>query len=181
MADKLVVFDLDETLVHATTKKLNINEDFVFDHYYVYVRPYLNELLSQLVTSGFRIGIWSSAGETYVEYLVKSIVPEEVPLELVWARGRCTRRYNSELDDYVYEKQLRKLKKRGFKLTDIWIVDDTPEKSRTNYGNAITIKEFNGDKNDRELQYLLVYLLTSKHCDNVRDIDKRSWRETILI
>ncbi|GEM_PF-2393746 len=52
------------------------------------------------------------------------------------------------------------------------------EKSRTNYGNVIPIKEFKGDKSDRELQYLLTYLLTGRHCDNVRTIDKRGWRET---
>ena len=59
---------------------------------------------------------------------------------------------------------------------DILIVDDTPEKSRNNYGNAIYIKEFSGDTTDEELKHLHDYLLTLKKVDNVRTIEKRGWR-----
>ncbi len=57
-------------------------------------------------------------------------------------------------------------------------MDDTPAKSRSNYGNAIYIKEFLGDMKDQELKYLRDYLLTLKNVDNVRAIEKRNWQTT---
>ena len=79
-------------------------------------------------------------------------------------------------DNYYFEKRLDKLKKKGFRLEQIIIVDDTPEKSRSNYGNVIYIKEFSGDATDDELKYLFDYLLTLKTVDNLRTIEKRGWK-----
>jgi TFIIF-interacting CTD phosphatase-like protein len=77
----------------------------------------------------------------------------------------------------LYEKRLEKLKKLGYRLENIIIVDVTPEKSRTNYGNAVHIKQFSGDMNDDELKYLYNYLLTLKNIENIRTVEKRYWRK----
>ena len=58
------------------------------------------------------------------------------------------------------------------------IVDDTPEKVRQNYGNAIYIKPYVGAPDDRELASLADYLLTLKDAENVRGIEKRNWRNS---
>jgi TFIIF-interacting CTD phosphatase-like protein len=85
-----------------------------------------------------------------------------------------------EYDRYYSEKRLDNLKKKGFALEQTLIVDDSPEKARINYGNAIYIREFTGDPNDKELQYLYNYLLTLKTVGNVRTIEKRGWRNFSL-
>lgn len=59
------------------------------------------------------------------------------------------------------------------------IVDDTPHKSKDNYGNAIYPKEYKGDKNDNELLLLADYLLTLKDKTNVRRIEKRGWKSKL--
>ncbi|HEY0584531.1 MAG TPA: NIF family HAD-type phosphatase [Pseudoduganella sp.] len=51
MTRKLLIFDLDETLVHATTEPLPYPADFEWLEYFVYKRPYVNELLTQSVES----------------------------------------------------------------------------------------------------------------------------------
>ena len=89
---------------------------------------------------------------------------------------KCSVRRNTLYDTCEYEKRLDKLRKKGFPLEQILIVDDSPEKARTNYGNAIYIKEFTGNRDDRELQFLYNYLLTFKSITNVRTIKKRGWR-----
>lgn len=172
---KLVILDLDETLIHATALPLDIPEDFTFDRYYVYKRPYLETFLLELATD-FRLGIWSSADDDYVEAIVRTITPPEINLEIVWGRSRCSCRRDMELDTYIYEKRLDKLKKRGFRLEQILMVDDTREKSRTNYGNAIPIREYTGDPGDEELRHLLAYVRSLKDCMNVRTVEKRGWR-----
>lgn len=176
--EKLIILDLDETLIHATTNKLEMSEDFTFEKYFVYTRPFLTEFLHQL-SLDFKVGIWSSADDEYVESIIKTIAPSELSFELVWGRSRCSYRRDIELGEFIYEKRLDKLKKRGFRLEQILVVDDTHEKSRTNYGNAIYIKEFNGDKRDDELYHLLAYLRTLKECENVRRIEKRGWRQKV--
>jgi len=58
----------------------------------------------------------------------------------------------------------------------ILIVDDTPEKSARNYGNAIYPNVFEGDPEDQELVALSKYLLSLKNKDNVRHFEKRNWK-----
>jgi TFIIF-interacting CTD phosphatase-like protein len=175
-SDILIILDLDETLVYATEYKLEIAEDFMFDKYFVYRRPGLDSFLRQ-ISQHFKIGIWSSAGDTYVTEIVKTIKPADVDFEIIWARSKCTQRRDMELDLYYWEKRLDKLKKKGFRIEKIIIVDDSPEKAKNNFGNAIYIKEFKGDTADKELVTLHDYLSTLKHVDNVRTIEKRNWRE----
>ncbi len=175
-SDKLLILDLDETLVHATEKELQFSADFKFDKYFVHKRPYLEKFLLD-ISKHFAIGIWSSADDIYVTEIVNNIKPENVEFEIVWARSRCSLKKDYDLDNYIFEKRLDKLKKKGFRLEQIIIVDDTPEKSRNNYGNAICIQEFTGDKTDKELLYLVEYLLTLKKVENIRTIEKRGWRK----
>lgn len=172
--DKLLILDLDETLIHSSINVLDTPYDFTFDKYFVYERPLLRQFLTD-ISKHFTVGIWSSAGDEYVNEIVQVIKPDDVQFEIVWARSRCSLRRDFD-GEYDYEKRLDKLKKKGFTLEQMLIVDDTPSKSRTNYGNAIYIKEFTGDKNDRELQFLYDYLLTLKKVENVRPIEKRGWR-----
>jgi RNA polymerase II subunit A small phosphatase-like protein len=172
----LIIFDLDETLIHASGTVLDYPPHFTFDEYFVYERPLLRSFLTD-IASHFQIGIWSSAGDIYVQEIVRKILPETIEPVIVWASSKCSLRRDALYDTYVYEKRLDKLKKKGFRLEQILIIDDSPEKARANYGNAIFIKEFTGDPNDCELRYLYDYLLTLKTVENVRTIEKRGWRK----
>ena len=82
-------------------------------------------------------------------------------------------------DHHFYIKRLKKIKRFGFSLDKILIVDDTPHKSSENYGNAIYPNEFTGNGQDNELSLLIDYLKTLKYVDNVRRIEKRNWREEL--
>ncbi len=97
--------------------------------------------------------------------------------KIVRGRSRCSVKRDYDYDQYNFEKRLDKLKKQGFRLEQIIIVDDSPEKTRNNYGNAIYIKEFIGYPNDKELNFLHDYLLTLKEVENIRLIEKRGWRK----
>jgi len=174
-SNKLLILDLDETLIHATENELGISADFQFDKYFVHKRPHLEKFLVD-ISKHFAIGIWSSADDIYVTEIVKNIKPDNIDLEIVWGRSRCSLKRDYNLDNYYFEKRLDKLKKKGFRLEQIVIVDDSPEKARNNYGNAIYIKEFLGDTTDEELKHLYDYLLTLKPVENIRTIEKRGWR-----
>ncbi|MEI6946297.1 HAD family hydrolase [Paraflavisolibacter sp. H34] len=175
-SDKLIVLDLDETLIHATEHQLGVSCDFSFDNYFVYKRPLLQQFLLDL-SLHFTIGVWSSADDDYVAEIVRHIKPDALDLSFVWGRSKCSLKRDLDYDTYCFEKRLDKLKKKGFRLEQILVVDDSPSKARTNFGNAIYIKEFTGDPQGRELHFLYNYLLTLKTAANVRTIEKRGWRQ----
>ena len=175
LSNNLIIFDLDETLIHSVENELDYPFHFRFDKYFVYERPFLRQFLGD-ISKHFKIGIWSSAGDEYVKEIVENIMPKEVAPAIVWGRSKCTPRRNWIDDSFYFEKKLDKLKKKGFSLEKTLIIDDSPEKVRSNYGNAIYIKEFLGNTDDCELQFLYTYLLTLKAVDNVRTIEKRGWR-----
>ena len=185
----LLVLDVDETLVHATDKKLELEPDFMAYDYFVYRRPFLSEFLHEM-SKYFLLGIWSSASDDYVNEVVKNIIPTAIDLEFVWGRSRCTYRRdfnmdesryygNNHSDHYHFIKPLKKLKRQGYSLERILIVDDSPHKCQDNFGNAIYPKEFTGDVNDSELVHLSKYLITLKDKENVRRIEKRFWRNAV--
>lgn len=86
---KLLVLDLDETLVHARDQPLAHYADLRIGEYYVYLRPYLTEFVAFALDT-FRVDIWTSSGALYAEPLVGQIFPEG-SLEFVWSAARCTR------------------------------------------------------------------------------------------
>jgi len=176
--DKLVVLDLDETLIYATKKKLGIEEDLFVSPYYVYKRPHLDAFLTKLAAH-YKIAIWSSADDDYVKQIIDKIKPQHLRFEFVWGRSRTTKKRASVTDEYYFIKRLSKIKKNGFSLENALIIDDTAEKSSLNYGNAIQIAEFTGDSTDNELLLLSTYLQTLKDIENVRIIEKRFWRNEI--
>jgi RNA polymerase II subunit A small phosphatase-like protein len=60
MARKLLIFDLDETLVHASSSQLAHASAFEHAPYFVYQRPFIRELLT--ATSPFYdFAVWSSS------------------------------------------------------------------------------------------------------------------------
>jgi RNA polymerase II subunit A small phosphatase-like protein len=174
-SNKLIILDLDETLIHATQIELDYPYDFKVDNYFIYQRPYLQDFLAD-ISRHFSLGIWSSATDNYVNKIVQQLKSENFDFEIVWGRSKCSFKRDVTYDTSTFEKRLDKLKNKGFRLEQILIVDDSPSKARTNYGNAIYVKEFTGDKEDCELKFLYEYLLTFKKVENVRTIEKRRWR-----
>ena len=103
--------------------------------------------------------------------------------KFIWRRNEATQK--KQVDDFYetgndpeiyYVKSLKKVKRKGYKLNRILIVDDSPPKSQLNYWNAIHPKSYKGDVNDDELLKLIEYLEHIKNEQNFRTIEKRNWR-----
>lgn len=181
MKKPLVILDIDQTLIFATKKSLNRNPDFgVFD-YVVYKRPNLNEFIERLDKS-YDIAIWSSAGNDYVNSIIDQL-KLNIEIQFIWGRNEATQKrqlndYHETGNDteYYYVKPLKKVKRKGYNLERILIIDDSPHKSKLNYGNAIYPKPFKGEVEDNELLILIDYLEHIKEESNFRSIEKRNWR-----
>lgn len=174
----LVIFDLDETLVRATGNPTLDPPDFMLDAFRVRRRPQLEDFLRS-VSRFADIAVWSSASDTYVEELVRKIMPTDVLLRFAWARSRCTRRYDTEHLEEYWVKDLKKVKKLGYSLERALIVDDSPEKIERHYGNHVRIEPFYGDTDDRVLPKLATYLERFASAENVRKLEKRGWHQPL--
>lgn len=177
MDKKLLVLDLDETLLHATENRLAHEECFQLFNLFVYKRPHLDWFLSEMLNT-FKVGVWTASGEVYAEAVVQQLF-ERNSLEFVWTSQQCTLSRDWNTGEYATIKNLRKLKNKGYPLDSVIVVDDTPSKHRRNYGNLVTVKEFIGDQQDNELPFLATYLKQLAKESNIRKVEKRFWRSQV--
>lgn len=171
----LLILDVDESLIHAAESSLTHSCDFTVGAYHIYRRPGLQDFLAGCAQA-FDLAFWSSGTSDYVETIVNSILPAGVEPRFVWARPRCVRRFDYERQSENYIKDLRKIKRQGFSLARVLIVDDDPVKLSRNYGNAMYVRPYLGQSGDDELRRLLPYLVSLRHVTDVRCIEKRGWR-----
>ena len=174
----LLILDLDETLIYSTESTLAGAEDFIVDEYFVYKRPGLDKFLD-FISPIYDVAIWTSSSEDYAQEVVKNIFPQNYPLKFIYGRTKCTLTFLWDQNEYIYAKNLSKLKKKKYSLEKILIIDDSPEKLKRNYGNHIRVEPFVGSNDDIELFRLIKYLEKIKLSKNVRIIEKRSWRVDI--
>jgi RNA polymerase II subunit A small phosphatase-like protein len=122
---KLLILDIDETLIFSTEKPLERKEDFRAGQYYVYKRPHLEEFLSQCL-EWFEVSVWTSSSPAYAKEILENIFPEVGVLSFVWASDRCTWSYE-ELQEYYWRKILKKVRRKGYDLNHVITIDDTEE------------------------------------------------------
>lgn len=177
---KLLILDLDETLVHASASELQRPADFRAGPWHVYRRPGLDAFL-RCCASEFDLAVWTSSSSPYASAIVEAIIPEDLALQFLWARERCTRRFDPETWEYEWLKDLKKVKKRGYALSQVLMIDDTPEKLARHYGNLVHVIPFMGDAADDELFRLAPWLITLARIENVRRVEKRFWRQSAAL
>jgi len=177
MNSRLLILDLDETLVFATEEKLARGEDFRVGPYFLYKRPGLDGFI-EFAFNHFKVAVWTSSSRSYANGTIGAIFQHPERLEFAWARERCTRKSDPETRACYWIKDLKKVRRLGWSLEDVAVIDDSPEKLERSYGNHIRVVPYEGDPMDDELRKLQGYLAWLKEVPNVRLIDKRSWRKT---
>ncbi len=176
---KLLILDLDETLIYSTEESLEREADFTAEQYFVYKRPFLGEFLA-FCFENFDVGVWTTSTADYASLVVDRVTNPDQTLQFLWSRERCTWAFDEATHERVLVKRLEKLGRRGYRPDSIIVVDDTPSAWRTSYGNLIRVARFEGDRSDDELKYLSKYLKTLIDMENIRTVEKRNWRARIV-
>jgi RNA polymerase II subunit A small phosphatase-like protein len=86
---KILILDLDETLIYATEQSLERKSDFLVGQYFVYTRPFLVSFLA-FCFENFDVAVWTTATKAYAEEILKTILKDNQKLLFVWTRDRCT-------------------------------------------------------------------------------------------
>ncbi len=171
----LLVLDLDETLLFACELELGRPSDFRVGHYFIYRRPGLVGFLGKM-SALFEIAVWTSSSPAYAHAVCTEIFQQLPAPAFVWAADRCTVKRNLESDSWSLAKHLSKLKRRGYDLRHVLMVDDSPEKHLRNYGNLVRVSPYYGGERDDELHWLGQYLAGLTDVADIRTIEKRGWR-----
>jgi TFIIF-interacting CTD phosphatase-like protein len=92
---KLLVLDLDETLIHTSYQPIS-GADFKSQkgYFYLYERPYLKDFLDRCSVE-YDLAIWSASKGDYVRWIVRSTVLSEYSFVFVNTRKHCKRIYGS--------------------------------------------------------------------------------------
>ncbi|MES2206811.1 MAG: HAD family hydrolase [Pseudomonadota bacterium] len=161
MAIRLLVLDLDETLIYATETNLAHKPEWSFNEYVIYPRPHLNYFL-QYCIANFEIGVWSSAGESYVSFITHKIFNDISMLKFIWSGKQCINK-STGIQNI---KDLRKLRRFGFLTDEIIILVDSPEKVCRQSKNLLQISPFDGNLNDCELLKIIEKIESKKMTAN---------------
>jgi RNA polymerase II subunit A small phosphatase-like protein len=143
---KLLVLDLDETLIHSSYSPIS-GEEFKAKKglFYLYERPHLKRFLDSCLTE-YNLAIWSASKSIYVAWIIKSTVLKEYEFEFIKTRKDCKRIYGKS-GFLVYQKDLTP---QLPKYRKVIMLDDLP-KGVSPTGLVIKIAEFKGCGSDIEL------------------------------
>ena len=158
----------------------------MFEDFYIYKRPKLDEFLtscSQICS----IAIWSSADDNYVRGITEQLCSPNIEIDFIWARSECWMKIVKVVDentkltikDYQNIKPLEKLRRKGYSMKNLLIIDDSKYKVIDNPDNYLIIEAFEGKQDDNELEYLLEYLKSATQDSDFRKIEKENWRNKI--
>jgi Dullard-like phosphatase family protein len=176
---KLVVFDLDETLVHCITDNiekadkiitvmLNTGEEIKAG---VNIRPHAVECLKEL-REYFDLMVFTASDENYANKVIDLLDPDNTIFTKRLFRSSCIR-----TDVNLFVKDLRILNRD---LRSVIIVDNSIFSFASQLDNGIPIIPFYDDKEDRILPKIKDYLLSLKDLDDFRVINEKTFSLTQL-
>jgi len=166
---KTLVLDLDETLITTrlpeNKEKLPPIDKEESRPMKVKIRPYAEQFLREM-SQHFEIIVFTAAEKRYAENCLKLIDPNGVYVKHLLHRENCLRTRKG-----LYIKDLRIIKNR--ELKDMVLVDNFMPSFSFQIGNGIPILTWEGDVQDKELKYLMRYLLEAKNYDDMREINQK--------
>ena len=86
--DKLLVLDMDETLVHADERL--VHHEFVVGPYRVVRRPHVARFLAFVFEHFAAVGVWTAASRGFAEPVLDQLLDRR-RLEFLWCADRCSR------------------------------------------------------------------------------------------
>lgn len=163
---KVLVLDLDETLIHSTSRGSR-NHDYMIEvlldkHiclYYVYKRPYVDSFLKK-VSEWYKVVVFTASLKEYADPVIDYLDPEKKIFSKRYFRESC------QFRNGIYMKDLQIIEKD---LSKICLVDNSSFSYEINKENGIPIETWINDPKDRELLNLLPFLDALRFVEDVRD------------
>ncbi|KAF9914908.1 Nuclear envelope morphology protein 1 [Lobosporangium transversale] len=164
---KTLVLDLDETLIHSTSRGSRSQgymvEVLVDRHaclYYVYKRPHVDYFLKK-VSEWYKLVIFTASMAEYADPVIDWLDQNRTLFEKRYFRQACFFRNGSYLKDLTVVEQ---------DLSSVCLLDNSPVSYSLNKENGIPIDSWIDDPNDEALLDLLPFLDALRFTEDVRSI-----------
>jgi len=189
--NNILILDIDETLIYGWDPKLDPIEarpqkiDFeTCGRFQIMKRPHVDSFLRWCFQNDlFGVAVWSAAGKCHVEGVLENIcLPHELnTLEFVFYGNKCTSilQFPDDSGDdirYLNIKDLKKVRRKGYDINRILVLDDQSRIWQRSYGNIICVKPFRGLNDDELLKVQPFIEQCFQNPQGVRGIEKRFWR-----
>jgi carboxy-terminal domain RNA polymerase II polypeptide A small phosphatase len=166
--DDLLTFDqiLERKLFEIDRAEVQEQDHFRTGDYIVLKRPNVSTFIETLF-EWFDVSVWTAGSSPYAHAdCLKFIMTSK---NTVW-------KYDFEIREHRVMKPLKKVTRKGFELSKILHIDNTPSTFSTNNGNGILVSSWTGQQNDDELLSLLTFLEFLGPLQDVRKVEKRGWQ-----
>lgn len=174
LLEKLVVFDLDETLVHCIFNDRDIEDADIFLDILMIngksantgfnIRPYWKELMDE-IKKYYEIVVFTASCQNYADTILDYMDPENEYFERRLYRETCWR-----TEEGVYIKDLRVF--QNWDLKDIILVDNAVYSFGFQLDNGIPIFPYIQGKDDEQLLFLKDYLVYMSQKETISDLKK---------
>ncbi|KAI0237842.1 Nuclear envelope morphology protein 1 [Massospora cicadina] len=166
---KWLVLDLDETLIHSTSRGSKTHDHMVevlIDKhaclYYVYRRPHVEYFLRK-VSEWYQLAIFTASVPEYANAVIDLLDPDRTFFQKRFFRMSCI---PHSVHGYVKD-----LSQVDADLSKVLLVDNSPVAFEKNATNAVPIVSwYNNDSEDRALLDLLPFLDALRFVSDVRSI-----------
>ena len=128
------------------------------------IRPYCQDFL-KTVSKYYDVYIFTASSDIYANMIIDILDPNNKYIRGILFRNHCLQTKKG-----IFIKDLRIVKNR--ELKNMVIVDNNAHAFAMQLENGIPILEWTGDKSDKELKYLLQYLLEMYNADDVRSFNR---------
>ena len=179
---KLLILDLDETLIHSDLdfllkdKNRNYDKILYFDSdeeknipLPLVIRPGLYEFLDY-ASENFDLVVFTASDQDYADTIINYIEKDKKYFKMRLYRDNCI-----FIDPGLYIKDLR-IFNSWKKMEDIIIIDNSLFSFANQLNNGILITSFFDDKEDTFLNNVKDYLEYIKNEKDIREINKESFR-----
>ncbi|KAF9403276.1 Nuclear envelope morphology protein 1, partial [Podila epigama] len=164
---KTLVLDLDETLIHSTSRGSRSQgymvEVLVDRHaclYYVYKRPHVDYFLKK-VSEWYKLVIFTASMAEYADPVIDWLDQNRTLFEKRYFRQACHFKNGSYLKDLTLIEP---------DLSSVCLLDNSPISYSLNKENGIPIDSWINDPNDEALLDLLPFLDALRFTEDVRSI-----------
>ena len=175
---KILLLDLDETLIHADFAKeyendtknpydtiISFESENEINNVGIFLRPGVKLFLENL-SKFFEIGIFTASVSEYADEVIKFLDPENNFIKFKLYRQNCV-----NVNDILKVKDLRILK--NFDLKNVVLVDNNMYSFAAQLSNGILINSFYCNKNDNELYNVYGYLMNYIYqAEDVRKVNE---------
>ncbi|CAI2382456.1 unnamed protein product [Moneuplotes crassus] len=188
---KLLVFDMDETLIHCISDaepgqkcdvKIPVNCFDEINYKHINLRPYVRECLKEL-TCCYQIIVFTASIQEYADPILDYLDKDKLDNGQGLIKKRYYRRHCYKTKDNCTIKgnflpeslDLRIFEPMGYNLKDVILVDNATHCFGFQVTNGIPMVPFYDSSEDREMIHLLHYLQKISKAHDVRPILEKTF------